>query len=1078
MSRSPEYTHDAHREKRSPSAKSRHRGKKGKGDGSPRRSHSSRRSKKRRSRSKSRKSRSKKFGGDDSLSPAASSEVSSGSRKSRRRKSRKRHKPRSSRGSKRSREGRSRIKSKEGCDKTGGGDLVGRGSKSPDQKSPEGTITVEKRSKSRASKRSGSRRGKSRKRHGKGRRKDKSRSKSSRKSRSSGRSPEVSGSPKRSQESVSPERRSETRASKGSKRSGRSRSRDGRKSGSRSSRKSKSSRHSRRKHGRHSRHGRRRKRRKGKRRGESRSPRSSGRRSRSRAKRRRRRKHGKRHRTSRKRSHSTRASRERRLHGAKKATEQVGYAGGYTCFCLALAIFAILVLIVCALAAYYACVIKSKSNATSTATSEGTGHTGSSRSTRKHRTRRTPRSTTKPLEPYYCTSGYCKREGQYIGALLSATTSPCDDFYEHVCATWVSQHPERSTFTGSLVSQDTMIQMALTRHLLDQLKGAGSGPDVGVAAELHSDCIDRIGSIPPAVDSLGSLFAKWSIVSWPRGDTLHGGEVAVWRFAAELARDLDLATIARVGVSVNPDNLDETVVTLEMPRFLLSEADPAKGDAAELFKRAVGEVVGELKASVAGDFAQRLFTVRSAFAIVKTPSRNGEDELVVRFGKLSEGLREFLTVLLSNVPRRLTSETNILLRSAAYFQRDVHGVLRSFPLEDTVNYFGFLVIVRLAPFLSHDMRSLRNLFADSVLGHTVGDVAADTPLLCAWLVDRVLPDCVAKAIGRWRHSAGRDVVTREWLDQLEMVFLKHVTDLPWIGELSALLVRYRLKRRATIQVGPSTKLDCARGLRPTGSNPLLVFWNVSKQRQDKTLRGLLMRGDRLRNRVWASGRTDLSVEASFRRDFQLVHVPAALFNDSVPTGSSIFVFHLARVAVRFYRALAQFLHENPYEREAPLSFTQDYGHQLADILDCLRERALDSGALLSARELLDRTTALLMAVNAFDRLLPIRRIWRLDLRLKELPDVTAHQLFFIYFALDNCESRDPAFHHGRLSAKQAVNVPLKHLSQFAEAFKCRTGAPMAGLDCMLDFRRRRSAAEVTWNDQESDHDVAETSGPS
>ncbi|KAH8037314.1 hypothetical protein HPB51_009869 [Rhipicephalus microplus] len=115
-----------------------------------------------------------------------------------------------------------------------------------------------------------------------------------------------------------------------------------------------------------------------------------------------------------------------------------------------------------------------------------------------------------------------------------------------------------------------------------------------------------------------------------------------------------------------------------------------------------------------------------------------------------------------------------------------------------------------------------------------------------------------------------------------------------------------------------------------------------------------MRGHRLRNRVWGSGHTDLSVEASFRRDFRMVHVPAAIFNDSVPTGSSIFIFQLARVAVRFYRALAQFLHENPYEREAPLSFAEDYGHRLAEILDCITEQAHDPGALLSARAILDQ----------------------------------------------------------------------------------------------------------------------------
>lgn len=746
---------------------------------------------------------------------------------------------------------------------------------------------------------------------------------------------------------------------------------------------------------------------------------------------------------------------------------------------MALAIFAILVLIVCALLVYYILVIKPTHEATSSISSEGTGHTGSRRPTRKHRTRR-PRTTAKPLEAYYCTSGYCRREGHYINAIRSATTSPCDDFYDHVCATWVSQHPAHSTSTGSIISQDTMIQIALSRHLLDVFKVVKGRPDVGVAADLHSDCVDRIASIPPAADSLASLFSKWSIVSWPRGDAVHGGEEAVWRFAAELARDLDLATIAQVGVSVNPNNLDETVVTLEKPRFLLSEVDRERSDAAELFKQAVGEVVGKLKASVASDFAQRLFAVRSRFAAVRPSSYSDEDELVVRFGTLSEGLQEFLNVLLSNVPTSLPSEANVVLRSPQYFQRDVDAVLRSFPHEDTVNYFGFLVIVHLAPFLSHDMRSLRNLFADSVLGHTVGDVAVDTPLLCAWLVDRALPDCIAKAAVMWRESAGRDVITREWLSQLETVFLQHVTDLPWISELSALLVRYRLKRRATTRVGPapSMRLDCARGLSPAGPNPLLVFWNVSKQRQDMVLRGLLTHGDRLRSQVWA-GRTDLSVEASFRRDFQLVHVPSALFNDSVPTRSSIFVFHLARVAVRFYRALAQFLYENPYEREAPLSFADDYGHRLDEILECIREHAFHPRAPKSSvRALLDRTTALQLAINAFDQLLPIRRIWRLDLRLEDLPKVTAHQLFFIYFALDNCESTDPAFHSGRAKAKQRVNMPLRHLSQFAEAFRCPPGAPMAGLDCVSDFARRRAAAQAAWNAWDNDGDVADESANS
>nr|XP_050030008.2 membrane metallo-endopeptidase-like 1 [Dermacentor andersoni] len=1081
ISPSPESTPDAKGEKRSPRAQSRPRRKgKERKKGSSKRSRSSRRSNKK-SRSKSRKSRSLKSE-RDSRSPELGSEASSESRKSRKRK-----KSRDSAKSKRSRGGQSITRSEKARE-------------SPDQKSSDSTLSPEKRSGSRASKRSRSKRSKSRKGRGKKRRKGKSRSVNSRKSRRSAKSPDISGSSdvkdaaeiqKGSREIVSPEQRSETRASKRSKSSRRSggrsrskhksksRSRGGKKSGSRSSRKSKSSERSRRKHGRHSRSSRRPKRRRGKRsdkrsgsRKKSRSSRTSSisRSSHGKKKRRSRRgKSGRRHRISRKRSRSTRASRDRSPHDAKKSTEQVGYAGtSIVCWLLIAAVIATLVLLTCVLAIYYIVVCRGKPGA-STIISESTT------SKVKRRTTRSPRPSTESLEPYYCTTDYCRREAEYIKALRSTTSSPCDDFYDHVCAAWVSQHPALSTSTGSLISQDTLLQVALTRRVLDQLKSAKSPADVGVAAGLHSDCVDRIVSIPPAAESLRSLFAKWSIASWPHGDSVQDGEVAVWRFAAELARDLDLATIAQVGVSVNPDNLDETVVELDVPRFLLADADRAAGNPAVLFKQAVEEVVRELKASVPGDFGDRLFAVRSGFAALKRSSYDDEDTRVVRFRNLSEGLREFVTVLLANVPTPVRGETNVVLRSAPYFLRDVGSVLRSAPPANTVNYFGFLVIVHAAPFLSHDMRSLRNLFTDSVLGRTVGNAITDTPLLCAWLVDQALPDCVAKAASLWLHSAGRDVVTREWLSQLETVFLRHVTDLPWISELSALLVRYRLKRQATTQVGPapSKRLDCARGISLVGPNPLLVFWNVSKQRQDKVLRGLLMRGDRLRARAWA-GRSELSAEASFRRDLQLVHVPAALFNDSVPTTSSVFVLHLARVAVRFYRALTQFLHENPYERDAPLSiandYDYDYDYRLTEALECLKKHGYAGdprGARRSARALLDRTTALILAVTAFDQLLPIRRIWRMDLRFKDLPDVTAQQLFFIYFALDNCESADPAYHSGGLSAKQRVNVPLRHLGRFAAAFKCRRGAPMAAADCMLDHgRRRRVVAQAAWNGRE------------
>ncbi|KAL3238821.1 hypothetical protein MRX96_021851 [Rhipicephalus microplus] len=72
-------------------------------------------------------------------------------------------------------------------------------------------------------------------------------------------------------------------------------------------------------------------------------------------------------------------------------------------------------------------------------------------------------------------------------------------------------------------------------------------------------------------------------------------------------------------------------------------------------------------------------------------------------------------------------------------------------------------------------------------------------------------------------------------------------------------------------------------------------------------------------------------------------------------------------------------------------------------------------------------------------MLHVKRIWNLDYRLPGLPDVSSDQLFFIYFALDNCHSED-AVRHGRLTPAAVdelrVGAPLKYVAEFSDAFQC------------------------------------------
>ncbi|KAH8034796.1 hypothetical protein HPB51_002210 [Rhipicephalus microplus] len=657
----------------------------------------------------------------------------------------------------------------------------------------------------------------------------------------------------------------------------------------------------------------------------------------------------------------------------------------------------------------------------------------------------------KPIQVYYCTTDLCKREARYIARLLSDQVQPCDNFYKHVCSIWMSEHPAHALSTGSVVSRDTLIVDSIARQLA-AVVGSASQRDIKVAANLYNACADRRRSAATSKDAVGALFSRWKIEKWPRTAAVES-VMAVWTFAAEVSRDLNVATLLRASVATDPENVDVTAIELSQPRCLYARLGQDSKEAEQLLRAAVREAATELGVTVADADAlgSQLWSVCIAIAAACRIGYWEDRVTVVKFGELNRlgGLQTFLTVLLDGGIR---GSDNVVLHSVHNFLRELKGALHTLQPLDTLNYLGFLAIVHVAPFLPDELRDLRRLFTEARLGRTAGD-ATDTALLCARLVERALPGCFAKAAHMWRLSKGQEMEAREWLTQLQLVFLRHVAEFPWLNELSSLFIRYRVKRRALTQFGQPPEEQEASACAPLDDRlsvdrPLLFFANVSKRRQSQRFREL--RGDSALLRRRAVG-SEFSTEASFQRSLRVVHVPAALFNASVPSNSSFFVFHLARVAVRFYQGLVQLLYHDPYERDVPLSFTEDSRAKLEALLSCFDgdvQSSLDVSPASSdsvsqlRRAFLDRTSALLLALKAFEELLPVRRIWNLDLRLRGLEGTSARQLFFIYFALDNCESRAPGFHKSSVSAEDRVNAPLKHIKQFAEAYQCKAQDPM------------------------------------
>nr|XP_050025907.2 uncharacterized protein LOC126521291 [Dermacentor andersoni] len=78
-------------------------------------------------------------------------------------------------------------------------------------------------------------------------------------------------------------------------------------------------------------------------------------------------------------------------------------------------------------------------------------------------------------------------------------------------------------------------------------------------------------------------------------------------------------------------------------------------------------------------------------------------------------------------------------------------------------------------------------------------------------------------------------------------------------------------------------------------------------------------------------------------------------------------------------------------------------------------------------------------------MLDTRRIWDKDLRLKGFENLSSDQLFFVYYALDNCQRSDAQAQRRlpwALGGQERVNGPLRHWAPFAKHFGCIDGEPM------------------------------------
>ncbi|KAL1428029.1 hypothetical protein MTO96_000366 [Rhipicephalus appendiculatus] len=328
-------------------------------------------------------------------------------------------------------------------------------------------------------------------------------------------------------------------------------------------------------------------------------------------------------------------------------------------------------------------------------------------------------------------------------------------------------------------------------------------------------------------------------------------------------------------------------------------------------------------------------------------------------------------------------------------------------------------------------------------------------------------------------AAGISASSRLWLAQLEDLFYRNLPGVAWLTDKSLKLLGDKLERLHIVHAIDASSWNLCT------LRPLYTFDKGSTLRMFIRAAGEYQR-ERLRQVNKPSRSFDpgdvFDMHSRYSDALQAVYVPVGLVNSSAIANGQLLAFQAARTAVRFYSGLLPVAYEhwdsNLPDADAQWALSTSSRRSLDRLLECLASdyQTLSSSSFSSRdpvnREAVDyrypllaQTTALALAYAAFKELLRGEHHQRLDFRLQTLSDVSFEQLFFVYYALDNCDTTDEAYQatqfraHGRLPAMHRWyrRITQVRAKSFASRRKSRATADVtAGSVSML------SLPETSW----------------
>ncbi|XP_065285959.1 uncharacterized protein [Dermacentor albipictus] len=655
-----------------------------------------------------------------------------------------------------------------------------------------------------------------------------------------------------------------------------------------------------------------------------------------------------------------------------------------------------------------------------------------------------------PSNVYICSTDRCIDEGERLRRYINRQLSPCENFYQYVCSSWELKTPLRDFGQGVAISTDVLLEETIAAALSNYIRDERNF-DVGLTRLLYEACLKPTGNSSAFLRE--EVFATLPIRVWPYNGT-HLKSDDIWHLAGTLIRKYGIVSILDVTIGVQHGRPNRTI-ELSYPRRLHIKEDYANAEVLETIRSAVLEAAEEFGwLGEAESLISQVISVAQHLADIVDDSAIWE-VLVWRFDEFVDSNRDIGVFLNAVFERDVVADTTVVLRNLRPIER-----LQAFTSTASViaflNYLGFRLVVHFSPLLNRDrMTDLQRLAGSEHAGRVL---SRDKDwLLCLRLVESVQPACVSKAQAMQQVATGAYTASRIWIGKLEDLFYRNLPRLAWMTERSVSVFNNVVRRFRVARFFAASSLKENHCPQPQlaefrGRSSISLFVHVAGMYQRWRLRQI---GKPTRPRDY--GYT-LDMRSRYSVAQQAVYLPVGLVGDALPANSTLPVYQASRSAVRLYVGLLPLVYErwdsNSYS-EALEVLNGRSASRLAQLLECLeadwmampRELRLGVGdvALRAAEArypLLAQSSALALAYAAFKELLNVERVWKVDFRLQPLAHVTSEQLFFLYYALDNCERSDKPYRSRQFKAWQRlppeyrVNLPLRHLPQFAQAFQC------------------------------------------